>query len=273
MTIPSIPDSSYKFLLYAGLVLMGYGFIQDENLRNDFNSSVEKLNSIKDSLTMMTVFQEKKQNDLKKVAEDLAKRKDVKNPISNNDSLVYFTQTLRGPKNELYVSDSLSKLWNEIKELQFQYSVLQKRIELNNSRLDEKDRDFKKDNWNLMGMIASGFLLAVIGFIGLQKVQNYNEQLLSLEIQNKQPKNQYCQSCGKYFNSMLHYGHNEGGDINPSFCIECFDKGKFMEPSLSVEEFKQRIKNIIGGVESKSQRKLLIKHFNSLERWQPDKYS
>lgn len=272
MSLPPIPDNSYKFLLYAGIIMLGYGILKSIDARKEYNILVNNSNSYIDSLTIREMHQKTEKNKLLATAAELSLRHNIKNPIIDNDSVTYFNMTLTGPNVQVLITDSLRNLWNSLKNQNFEIELLNQKIKMTKAHLKGSEKELKEIDLFYMVISFLGLLFVSIGYSGLDKVQNLQEKLLNLEISSKETKYKHCQSCGRRFSSMRLIGHDEKGEINPAFCIECFDKGKFKEPDLTADEFKARAENIILSAKSKKKRNQLRAHFDSLERWKQDGY-
>jgi hypothetical protein len=50
----------------------------------------------------------------------------------------------------------------------------------------------------------------------------------------KIPEGPYCQSCSKPMHKANDFGTNKDGSKNKDYCFECYKKGKFTEPNLTM---------------------------------------
>lgn len=272
MMFPAIPDNLSKFFIFAGIVLIGYAFFEGLNERKEYNAKINQSNARLDSIEIKKIIHDKKKEILLETASELSQKYNLKNPILVNDSVIYFNITLTGDENEIRISDSLRLLWREYKNGQFEIELLNQMAKMTKSNLDH---DAAKDNeLQTFYALSAGFglILLVTGIAGMQKIQSLQEKQMIIDVELKGGKYSYCQSCGKNFSSVRQPGRNEKLEPNPAFCIECFDNGKFKEPSLTREEFKRHWLNVISSYKSGKDKKKLLNRFESLERWKEDEY-
>jgi hypothetical protein len=273
MTLPSIPDNTYKFLLYIGIVLVGYSFLQSMASIENYNAEVKSSNSYIDSLTIRELFQKRQKENLMEMADDLSLKYNVKNPITDQDSITIFSETITGPKNDVFVTDTLRKIWARFKDGNFQISLINEKIKMTKEDLKIADDENTQENYFYLALAIFGMLCLFGGFAGMEKNQSLQEKLIEIEISHKEPKYKFCQSCGANFSAIRINGTNFDSEINLAFCKDCFENGQFKEPNLSLEEFKKRTQAIIERCNSKSKRKAMQKRFENLERWKVDDYT
>lgn len=273
MILPSIPDSTYKVLLYLGLIFIGYSFIQSVDAIKTYNEHVNLSNSVIDSLKVKELYQKREKDKLVEMANDLSKRYNIPNPITDKDTVTVFNITYRGPKEEVMVSDRLQTIWTSFKNGNFEIDLLNEKIKMTKDNLKKEEDDYDQVNYFYAALAFLGLLLSLGGYAGMERYQKMQEKLLYLEISQKDTKYKYCQSCGRTFSSVVLHGHNANGEINTAFCTECFDNGKFTEPNLTLEEFKDRIRAIVASKKTNKERQDMQKRFDDLERWKTDLYT
>ena len=88
MTLPSIPDNNYKFLLFAGIFCLGYAYIEDLDNNKTHFSKVDNFNNSIDSLNIELLKINHEKDKLKRTANFLVKRYKLKNPVSDNDNVI-----------------------------------------------------------------------------------------------------------------------------------------------------------------------------------------
>ena len=90
---------------------------------------------------------------------------------------------------------------------------------------------------------------------------------MKLEQSNDPP----CQSCGMPFESIDDYGTDTDGSKSDEYCGYCFQKGKFLEPNISMEEMIERTSEFMVAqmkmMESQA-KKTLEDFIPKLKRWQ-----
>jgi hypothetical protein len=272
MTLPSLPDNLYKLFILAGIFCLAYGYIEDSNSNDKYWSKVDIFNGRIDSINIeITKFAHQREK-LSKVANLLSKRNNVPNPIEINDSIIVFTQAVKGDKKEVSVSDSLSKLWKEYKEAEFN-------ITLFNKQLDKKKQELKqaKDEYNAaketnIWVNITGGMCLIFGLIGMMWFQAIQDELLKRQLSDKPKIYRYCQSCGKKFSSVRPNSKNSDGSVNSAFCSSCFSDGQFMEAELTKDEFQKRAIKEVQKRKTWFGRKLLSTRLKNLERWDSDEY-
>lgn len=271
MNIPNVPDNLHKFLLLGGVLLLIYVQLESTKIIDNFNSKVDSFNLTKDSLNIKIKRNEYQLEKIRKKAKQLSSKYGIENPIEIKDSLAIFTYTLQGSKQELTVSDSISKLWEKYNDDKFEIEIAQDKLSiLNRQMLDNQDEFDQKE---LINNVFAGFGLILL-FSGLwkwQRQQNINDELLNREILDKGKVYPYCQSCGKNFSSIRKNGKNKDKTINNAFCKSCFNNGKFKE-KITKEEFEERKKEEIKNQKGWLNRLRLKNRLDDLERWKEDEY-
>jgi hypothetical protein len=57
------------------------------------------------------------------------------------------------------------------------------------------------------------------------------------------PKGPYCQSCGMPLSKDAKGGGtNSDGGKSTEYCSNCYQKGQFVQPNITVDEMKERVK-------------------------------
>ncbi len=107
----------------------------------------------------------------------------------------------------------------------------------------------------------------------MEQVQTLQKKMLLFDLSQKESKYKFCQSWGKTYSSVILNGHYENGDINPAFCNNCYDNGKFVEPELTFDELINRTDSGFCAKKSKFQKFQLRDRLNGLERWKKDQYT
>jgi hypothetical protein len=270
--LPSIPDNSYKFLLYLGLLLFGYAFIQGIESNKIYNYQTSLLQNTIDSMTIKNFFQTNERKKLMEKANNLSLIYGVQNPIIDNDSFIVFNQTIVGDINSKMVSDSLQLIWDYYKSEEFQIDLLNEKIRMNERNLKSELNQYEEVNYFYFTLAFLGIIITYLGYNGMEKLQKLNEKLIEVEIDSKVRKYRHCQSCGKNYSAVRVNGKDKNGNYNPAFCIDCYDDGEFKEPVLTLKEFKLRTETIL-----KQQKGYLLKRrlkikFEKLERWLTNEY-
>lgn len=272
MTLPSIPDNIYKFFLLAGIICSGYAYIEDLTNTKTYFAKVESFNSSIDSLDIELLKLDHEKDKLKRTADFLAKRYKIKNPVSDNDSVVVFMQTISGEKVEMAVSDSLSRLWNNYRENQFRIDLFNKQLKIKKGTLKDAKAEYEANQDTNFWINLNGATWLILGLIGMLWMQIIQDNLLKRQLQDKPKLYKYCQSCGKKFSSIRLVSKNADRTTNPAFCIDCFDNGIFKEPELTKAAFQKRAEIEATKRKTWLGRKMLRTRLNNLERWDTDDY-
>lgn len=272
MTLPSIPDNLYKLFILVGIFCLGYGYIEDNRNSDTYFSKVNIFNTSIDSLDIEIIKIDHQRKNLSKVADFLSKRNNVPNPIKNNDSLIIFKQTITGNKIEVTVSDTLSKLWDEYKEAEFEIELFNKQLRIRKEALKQAKEEYnvgeETNKWiNIMGGIC-----LIFGLIGMMRFQDIQDELLKRQLSDKPKAHKFCQSCGRKFSAIRQNSKNSDGTINLAFCTACYVEGHFTEQELTREEFLKRSAKEIKKRKTWLGRKLISSRLKNLERWDTDDY-
>lgn len=83
----------------------------------------------------------------------------------------------------------------------------------------------------------------------------------------------FCQSCGRPM-GRNDYGTNEDGSPNELYCKDCFDKGDFIEPDITVNDIIIReAKRMLSrnlNLREEEATGILVNFVPNLLRWNPD---
>jgi len=271
MNIPNVPDNLHKFLLLGGVLLLIYVQLESNKLTDVFNSKVDSFNLTKDSLNIKIKRNEYQLEKIRKKASLLAKKYGIENPIELKDSLAIFTYTLQGSKQELAVSDSISRLWERYNDDKFEIEIAEDKLLILNRQMFDNQDEYDQKESILNAFAVLGLILLFSGLWKWQKQQNINDALLKREIHDNGKIYPYCQSCGKNFSAIRVNGKNKDKTINNAFCKSCFDDGKFKE-KLTLEEFEERKKTEIKKQKGWINKRVLKNRLDGLERWKENEY-
>ena len=72
MISPTIPDNTYKFLLYIGIIIIGFSFFQDIEATQKYNDLVNISNSYIDSTNLKIMYREHDKEVLLDLADNLS---------------------------------------------------------------------------------------------------------------------------------------------------------------------------------------------------------
>jgi hypothetical protein len=103
-------------------------------------------------------------------------------------------------------------------------------------------------------------------FISKETKDESEDENMGLSI----PKGPLCQSCAMPMEKPEDFGTNADGSKSNDYCHYCFQKGKFTEPNLTVEQMIDKVSNLIMTKMkmSETQAKQMATMFiPTLERW------
>jgi hypothetical protein len=257
---PSIPDNIYKISIAIGLVIFGWSFYymfdKTEERIKVRDTYVASSDSIIARMTAMSRNQETLiKNDSIYIAETL-KRRAIKDLSSiESDSLQKF----------------LSKHSHEASANMAEMDRLSSEYDRQFAKYDRYQSNYMLQLLPLVFIAFFGIAVFMGSFQQLSKIQN-------LEILHKQRSTngqliayERCQSCACKFSSIHTYGVNEDDSFNSAFCKNCYDRGVFTEPLLTMEEVIERIKKIAG--ERKFQKDYWTKIVSQLDRWKKNNFN
>ena len=259
----NIPDKYYKLLLLLGIIIFGYSFYKEDQIKSIYYQKVDRNREISDEIELSAIEIENLMTKIKDASRQLSITYSVENPISSNDSVVSFNRVLSGSTNQLIVSDSIQKLWMEHSTLKLNRNKLNQKLRSSNEYLtEEREKLYGKiDDLFLYRQI--GMLLLIVGtffwLVDFDSSPKRNEKIHEKVFA-------FCQSCGENFNTMRVYGTNKDKSLNLAFCAECYKKGKFRNPDLKIEQLAQ---NKIDDLKHNNWffRYIVYKHLKRLERW------
>ncbi|MFN5024386.1 MAG: hypothetical protein ACK5HJ_01415 [Bacteroidota bacterium] len=161
--LPTIPDNSYKFLLYVGLLLIGYAFVQGIESTKTYNNQATSLQASIDSMTTKNFILTNERKKILERANDMSARNGVQNPIMDKDSFIVFNQTIAGDIKAKMVTDSLLSIWDNYKNEQFQIDLLNEKIRMNERNLNSELEQYEEVNLLYFVLALLGFLLSFLG--------------------------------------------------------------------------------------------------------------
>lgn len=236
MSIISPPtDNLYKFIAISGLIIFIFGGVL---ILQDYNTE-------KDLLIKQWEKEQLLQSDISFLKDELdfnMKYVQLSDSIENKLGVLL---------NEQTISDSVSKsivynLPDSVKEKFI--SLLHKQAELNVNR---NSIDYiTSGNFNhylSVSLLYIGEIIAVFGFIlwynMVQKpLDDEQRNKLNEDLIDGNVSAENCQSCFKTFFFKDEFGLELDGTINKFFCKECYTKGVFVEPELTYDKAKNRLK-------------------------------
>lgn len=247
-----IPDKIYKLLVLLGAIIIGYSEIQLSNDTNNWGKDLDKITS------------ERNLFELEKISTDFEF-------IKTETSVDYYSDIVEKSNEQkiknIYI-DSLLKLRAKLLLLKKSNAINSKRVDHFSNKFKILKEDLTRINETRKALQKIGIILFSLGILMWMIDETKVLQILHKQNEKLYP---WCQSCGKKFSSIIKYGTNKDSTSNYAFCKNCYTKGKFNNPNLTKDEFLEHVKNEIS---SKSwwSKIILMDRFNTLERWNDNKY-
>ena len=264
----NIPDSLPKLIILIGIIGIAVGIYMKEELTENYYSKFDKYDEIQDAVTLEKYLVELEQENLIRRSRQLSRIFELENPIKNQDSIITFEQTFSGNKKKVLLTDSLSTYWNMYAKKKAGLDILKKREEIKFKNIESEKKILNNRLYFYNLFLELGIFLFILGTgvwaiditLDSRKIIKQTEKIYT-----------FCQSCGHNFTSIRTYGTEKDKSNNLAFCIECYQKGKLKEPELTKEDFINRKKENIKGL-NWPKKQILIRRFEKLERWNKESY-
>lgn len=276
MNLPSIPDNLYKLFVLLGALLIGYFYFykfeplqknkdaQYKHYKQNYDSLISKSASIEDLINTSN----KAFDITNKSIDSLLKTYPKQDTLTEVEYNIYISTKKNVDKLMLklkeYSEDSHNKI-NILVSISNQVTAL-------NKNYTEEQSIYKDESDIYMIFIIIGIVILLFGFLGLSAHQKIQDELLKRQLTERDVFYDYCQSCGKKFNSITKHSKNSDGTKNYAFCYSCYSNGQFVEPDLTLEELIKRIKKQELLKNSILFRWQIIGRLKSLDRWNKDPY-
>lgn len=272
MNFPNLPDSINKIILALSVVVIYFSingiignYISLDTHYKDY------LNAI-DSNERAEVELEFVKGRMLEQSLNVSNKYNVDNYIVDHDSLIRFTQKYNSGKNVDIARDILVPIWNS-------YMAKSNEVKLHGitveRRLKEYERKGEEVENNLVGLTIA-IIAAVLAFIvsasQLDEERRQKAKGDSYLVREKGKISEWCQSCGRRFNSIIVAGTNSDQSVNYSFCNDCFTDGNFTEDNEIAYNKAISLVKAADIPMSKINRKVLLKRINNLDRWKKDNY-
>ncbi len=251
---------------------MGYGYFEESAAKTNYFNKLATYRTFLDSTKIQILKIEHQRKKIINISNLLSKRNSIKNPVTENDSIIKFQKVLNGNGKEVAVSDSLSKLWNEADEALFNLELLNKQIDIYDKNITEAKNEYDSTWKDFTRYFWVGALIVFFGLHGIINGQKIQDELLRRQLFEKQKGYKHCQSCGKRFSPIRQISKNKDGTLNLAFCSDCYENGAFTDPELTNREFHRRSLAEIKKRRTWLVKKLLFYRLSNLERWNDDEY-
>lgn len=113
--LPSLPNNIYNIIFTIGIFLIGFSFIQNQNLEDKISILNAKITSELGKMNDRIEQLNREENYLKYRSEDLSQAYQVDNPMSFTDSTYTFTTLVNGNNKTKIVEKEISKLYSDYK--------------------------------------------------------------------------------------------------------------------------------------------------------------
>lgn len=273
MNINNLPDTFYKVLVYLGVAMLIYGFVFVQNETTNFEKERLTYNSTLKKIENDRYFLNEELSVIYVEADTYSRKLDVKNPLKISKQGYTFNQTLRGKKNNVLLSDTISSLLKRYNKKQMEIKSKDADLDVQKYLIDEKRIAFKGNVRLAFGIFLIGLTFAGIGLIIWVVQEAFHENFIKRQNLELPTFSSCCQSCGIKFSSAVEYGTRSNSDKNYNFCMTCYCNGEFVERDLSLSVISERIKTEL---ESQNYKKRYIskvlKKLKFLDRWKRDIY-
>jgi hypothetical protein len=273
MNLSNLPDSFYKLLVYIGIGLIVYVFINQQNESNQYDKELLVYNSKIRKINSERLFLKQELEDIFNEAEIHSKKNNEINPLKISDSGYVFNRTLRGEKVKVNLSDTISNLLKRYENKQKEFRLKDSDLDIQRYLLDEKAIIFS-NNQDFLYMIA--FVGAILLFIGLAfwiEFDIFKDKIIARQNLNLPTYSKNCQSCGIKFNSTTKFGTQNTSELNYNYCYDCYVDGKFTDETLTLDEMLKKINSEMKSSKiSIIERLFVLSKIEKLDRWKKNKY-
>lgn len=244
MTIPNLPtDNLYKFIALTGIFLFLFAIIYPEYRHQEISNEMTLIDGEISKLDLEKEKIKDKQKELKNQIERLDKECNCGTKSIVNDSVIIRTVILDGSKELLDLSNSIDQLVEQWKDLNRQLSSKMIDIITREKVLINKQKEINDYQKEAETYIPISLIISFIGFIAwYEKTQSIQDKLLKEQYQ-EYLSNAYCQSCGIYLKHQDFYASLDKEEQRKTkYCTTCYKDGIFIEPDLTYEQMKKRVK-------------------------------
>ena len=244
MYLPNVPtDNLYKFIALAGIVLfilsIFYPEIQRQELRDEIallNGEIQKLDYEKSPL-------EEKTKEIKKKIAELDRMCNCGFTSVVNDTVIVRPLITSGPKEIMKLFNTITELIDEKNDLLNQTNLKTLSVNTKNELIENKSNSLAELNDAAEFFLPFSMFLSAFGFVlWFTNTQRYQDSLLKGQYEQFK-KHERCQSCGILFiNDPNHWDIMKDEQANRRYCSHCYRDGNFTEPSISLLDMKEKVK-------------------------------
>ena len=262
-----IPDNTNKIYILLSILafyFIGKSLIDDiQKLDAQFNILSEKVNDNKDSMLESSSNLMK----LKKTSEYLSLKYRIDNPITSTDSTAFLYLKNDTNKNYLFVVEKILPLYLDYRSSETKDKV-QKLTFKSAAESQQRNINILSGKITFYGIMTIMILYIFLSSIAsIRKKEQELEHLEKYNIREKGKLTEYCQSCGRNFDSMVNVSKNLDETYNYSFCSECFSKGMFIKNYDDVVELVISNETI-----AENEKQIHIDGLKKLDRWNNNRY-
>lgn len=265
--IDKIPESTGKISLAISILGFYLLYINYEKRSQQTEHFLIEYTQLGDSIMNITESVSYEKNRLFDRSKYLSSRYNVDSLIIAKDTSYVLNLEQKPSKDYLAAIQEILPDYNNYMARVHTYQSLVKRFQLLSATNRIRSEFSDKRTWVEFSMIGVNLLLFLISLSMLRKIEKRQETRdLYLEKEKGEIRN-YCESCGRKFDTYINYGRNSDGSVNFAFCRECLISGEFV---LSYEQ----VKGLVLSDESinDDQKDTYITYLNSLDRWRKNRY-
>lgn len=202
-------------------------------------------------------------NDLKVEYLNLKKDLFLQKRFSENTEIIKSLNNANLSKDQTALFNDLSNL-NSRLFLKIEENKILRDTDKELEKYEEKINEFKLKLNNNIGysIILLGTIFLFIGFFKLRQLQLYRDLILYNDFLNLKVHHENCQSCG------IELIDDKNFDKLSDYCSYCYTDGQFNHPDLSLNDFKEIIRQQLKNKKlSRVERFLYLNNISTLKRW------
>jgi len=273
LNVPNFPtDNLYKFIAISGIMLFLVAVFYPEYRRTEIRNEITLYNSEIKKLSIEESKAKIKLDEIKNELDELEANINIKKSTVN-DSVISRVRVLSGKKEIVDLSHKIDRLIYEWKDINREIELKSIEINTKSQLIDDKNSDIKvlDDAANILGPFS--MLVMTLGFIlWYEKTQKLQDKVLAEQAGNILEE-QYCQSCGMILKHQPNYSNFSDLEKKLIYCNNCHSQNDFIEPDLTFEEMKMKVKNRCKELKfGKIKTSIIVNRLYGLERWK-DKFN
>lgn len=266
--LPSLPNNIYNIIFTIGIFLIGFSFIQNQNLEDKMSTLNAKIISVLGNMNDRIDQLNREENYLKYRSKDLAQAYQIDNPMSFTDSTYTFTTLVNGNNKTKIVEKEISKLYSDYKTNKDEFQKIRKNLLRSNELMERQISSFKVKTKLFDGLLVVGLIMSLIGTVLLLNGQVQQDKITRGQLNASQLID--CQSCNRRFNATVNKAPIGTSDVSTHYCTICFDGSKFTNANLTLD---QAFNAFMTSTNNTWLNRLYFKDkFKNLRRWKHGEY-